>query len=698
MIRATESMFSVASQLASYFVGGASEPEPQAETHKPAPPPVPVPSRHHALRRVTRSRSRMRSRVHLHAAYEQAGATVPPTRAHSFPDDHPLSSQKLAARGYHVFYCQREQFNVPNRYTFVRELGVGAYGCVALTYDSVRGTHVAVKKVKHVFEREVLTRRALREVAVLRHLIGCSNVTELLDFDASFVDFSEIYLYLSASDADLSQVIRSNQALSEAHVCYFTVQLLRGVHALHSAHVVHRDLKPGNLLVNADCSLRICDFGLARGFALEDEVAEHEAAAKKPKTRPQRRASMDPSYVAEERRRARNTTAEAPHASGQQSHEGSPDVDPTPSAPRASVARGDSSTLAPVPQPPPLALATPPGVSSGDSSRSEPQQITYPGGPLTDYVSTRWYRAPEVMLCFTDGYGPPADMWSVGCILAELLAGKPLCAGQDYSDQLGRIHSLLGRPPAHVLDCIGSRRIRDHVEALPASEPAAWRTVFPHAPAGAVELVSQLLRWDPDERLTAGEALSHPWLRAYWRDADATTFPSPFDQFSEVEYVHSVDEFKEALKGEAAALHGAPNATAAVVQQGHGEAPVRRTSSEAPRPLTSASSVPHDMPHIQAPYLATPHPSTGDSGRPSANTHRSSIGTPAFEHRYTTMFDWTPPSSFDSEHGATLPSAAPDLHATSSRREKRRVPDDTLDLRAPRDRGVVRRAREFIGW
>ncbi len=72
-------------------------------------------------------------------------------------------------------------------------------------------------------------------------------------------------------EADLHQIIRSEQPLTDAHYQYFIFQVLRGLKFIHSAHVVHRDLKPGNLLVNADCELKICDFGLARGFNEETD-------------------------------------------------------------------------------------------------------------------------------------------------------------------------------------------------------------------------------------------------------------------------------------------------------------------------------------------------------------------------------------------------------------------------------------------
>lgn len=127
-------------------------------------------------------------------------------------------------------------------------------------------------------------------------------------------------------EADLHQIVRSGQPLSNLHVQFFLYQLLRGMKYIHSANVIHRDLKPGNLLVNSDCELKICDFGLARGFKAVGEVP--------------------------------------------------------------------------------------------DEAR------------LTEYVATRWYRAPEIMLS-NRRYTTAIDVWSIGCILAELLGGKPVFKGKE---------------------------------------------------------------------------------------------------------------------------------------------------------------------------------------------------------------------------------------------------------------------------
>ena len=68
-------------------------------------------------------------------------------------------------------------------------------------------------------------------------------------------------------ECDLAAIIRSGQPLTDAHFQSFVYQILCGLKYIHSANVLHRDLKPGNLLVNADCELKICDFGLARGYS-----------------------------------------------------------------------------------------------------------------------------------------------------------------------------------------------------------------------------------------------------------------------------------------------------------------------------------------------------------------------------------------------------------------------------------------------
>ncbi|SNX88066.1 related to MAP kinase [Melanopsichium pennsylvanicum] len=493
-------------------------------TNTTPPPPSPSSSSSVVHQLGSRQATRTRTRTRRNMSSSASGSHRIPRYTNQ---DHPMAAHNLQARGYHSFRCLGVPFHVKQRYTFLRELGIGAYGCVALCRDHVLDCNVAIKKVTRIFEKDVLARRALREVALLRHIGMCDNVTALLDFDTAFIDFSEIYLVLSASEADLSQIIRSGQALSDAHHQYFMAQILRGVRYMHEAKVIHRDLKPSNLLVNGDCALRICDFGLARAYAQPDEFlappASNDDAQVKPKSSI---SSIATSSAHADRPEVQLTSIQDAATSTQQQ-------------PRSGSARSPSPAYD-------LHVQLYKADSKGKQKR-----LNYPGGPLTGYVATRWYRAPEVMLCFREGYGPEMDMWSVGCILAELIAGAPIFGGKDYVDQIARINNVLGSPSEALLDKIGSERAKTYIKSLPNMPAVPLENLYPNANPEALDLVAKLLTWDPDQRLTADQALKHPWLKAYHESNAKWQPPQPFDRFVEVEFIHSLNQFKRSLQSEA---------------------------------------------------------------------------------------------------------------------------------------------------
>lgn len=111
---------------------------------------------------------------------------------------------------------------------------------------------------------------------------------------------------------------------------------------------------------------------------------------------------------------------------------------------------------------------------------------------MTEYVATRWYRAPEIMLSFKM-YTKAIDIWAVGCILAELLTGRPLFPGRDYSHQLDLILDVIGTPSLDEFYAITSRRSRDYIRALPIRKKRPFTTLFPQASKEAIDFLSKTL-------------------------------------------------------------------------------------------------------------------------------------------------------------------------------------------------------------
>ncbi|XP_055630245.1 serine/threonine-protein kinase NLK isoform X2 [Toxorhynchites rutilus septentrionalis] len=155
-----------------------------------------------------------------------------------------------------------------------RPIGYGAFGVVWAVTDPRDGRRVALKKLPNVFQSPVSSKRVFRELKMLCYFKH-ENVLSALDIlQPPHLDFfQEIYVITELLQSDLHKIIVSPQHLSADHIKVFLYQILRGLKYLHSARILHRDIKPGNLLVNSNCVLKICDFGLAR--VEEPDQAKH---------------------------------------------------------------------------------------------------------------------------------------------------------------------------------------------------------------------------------------------------------------------------------------------------------------------------------------------------------------------------------------------------------------------------------------
>jgi serine/threonine protein kinase len=146
---------------------------------------------------------------------------------------------------------------------------------------------------------------------------------------------------------------------------------------------------------------------------------------------------------------------------------------------------------------------------------------------LTEYVVTRWYRAPEIMLACRE-YTYAIDVWAVGCILAELLARKPLFPGDDYIHQLHLISDVVGTSPDDDLSFVPSERARKFMANLPPKPRVDLATLFPEASADALDLLNKMLVFNPAHRITVEDALAHPYMVSLANPDEAPTCSSPF--------------------------------------------------------------------------------------------------------------------------------------------------------------------------
>nr|XP_008251927.2 mitogen-activated protein kinase 15 [Oryctolagus cuniculus] len=404
--------------------------------------------------------------------------------------------------------------HIARRFRLQRRLGKGAYGIVWKAVDRSTGEVVAIKKIFDAFRDQTDAQRTFREIVLLQEFGGHPNIIRLLDVIRAEND-RDIYLVFESMDTDLHAVIEKGTLLKDIHKRYIFYQLLRATQFLHSGHVVHRDQKPSNVLLDANCLVKLCDFGLARSLSSVPEGPE--------------------------------------------------------------------------------------------------------GQPLTEYVATRWYRAPEVLLS-SHWYTPGVDMWSLGCILGEMLRGRPLFPGTSTLHQLQLILEAVPPPSEEDLLALGSNYsslVLHHLGSRPRQLLDAL--LPPDTPPQALDLLRRLLVFAPDKRLSAAQALQHPYVQRFhcpgqeWTRDAAFQLPVPAGvQLSATEYRNRLYQMLLERRGSGGLGGAAPEPGAAPQEPGrrHRSSGGRAPEREAPRAATSKSR------QRPAPLLQLPPP--GRRARPPA--------------------------------------------------------------------------------
>lgn len=166
---------------------------------------------------------------------------------------------------------------------------------------------------------------------------------------------------------------------------------------------------------------------------------------------------------------------------------------------------------------------------------------------MSGYVASRWYRAPEMGFNWLHRrYGPPVDLWSVGCILAEMITQHPLFDGDHAFDQLAKIINVLGTPSEIFLSKLNSPDAQNFITSLPKIERKKFVDIFPSGTnEHALDLMDKIFQWDPEDRITAVDALAHPYL-ALWADPEDEPTAELFVDSSE-SIQHSIQEWKSLI-------------------------------------------------------------------------------------------------------------------------------------------------------
>jgi len=293
---------------------------------------------------------------------------------------------------------KKKSYNSLDRYLKMEKVGEGTYGVVYKAKDLVTGDIVAMKKIRLDAEDEGVPSTAIREISLLKEL-NHPNIVRLVNV---LLIENKLYLVFEFLDKDLrkySDIVKKN--MHKMLIKSYLYQLLKGICFCHQHRVLHRDLKPQNLLIDRKGNLKIGDFGLARAVGIPLRTYTHE-------------------------------------------------------------------------------------------------------------VVTLWYRAPEILLGGRQ-YSTPVDVWSIGCIFAEMVTCSPLFPGDSEIDQLFKIFRCLGTPTEETWP--GVSNFKDFKPTFPQWIGNNLAKQVPGIEPLGLDLLKRMLVYEPSKRISAREALQHEYFK-----------------------------------------------------------------------------------------------------------------------------------------------------------------------------------------
>ncbi|XP_051132142.1 cyclin-dependent kinase F-1 [Andrographis paniculata] len=396
-------------------------------------------------------------------------------------------------------YTRRE---ISSKYEILECIGSGAYSDV---YKARRRSDSLIVALKEVHDYQ----SAFREIEALQMLQNCPNIVALHEYFYS--EDEDAVLVLEYLPTDLAAVVKAakkewEDGIGVGEVKRWMVQILRGVDACHRNSIVHRDLKPSNLLISSDGVLKIADFGQARillapGFVDTNPYSQFdEQSSSSQPPFPQPSESVPPLMFQSVEKLAESGSGKGSlHPDNPRPTESPHDID------EDSMTQDGAASC----------VATCTTIDQEDpylqSYSYETEEGADVNGPLTSCVGTRWFRAPELLFGSTN-YGLEIDLWSVGCIFAELFSLEPLFPGTSDIDQLGRIFNVLGNLTELVWPACTQLPDYKIISFGKVEKPIGLDECLKNRSPDEVGLVRKLLCFDPSSRATAMELLHDKFL------------------------------------------------------------------------------------------------------------------------------------------------------------------------------------------